>query len=39
MLYGQWVICQARGDLQQAERYSEEIYAVGCVRNDMAWKY
>jgi predicted ATPase/class 3 adenylate cyclase len=38
VLWGQWIFCQVRGELQQAEYHSEEMRRFGHARNDLMWQ-
>jgi predicted ATPase/class 3 adenylate cyclase len=39
VLYGQWVYCQTRGELDQARYHAEEVRRLGDARNDKTWKF
>ena len=38
VLWGQWVFCHVRAELEQAEDYSEEMRHLGDAQNDVMWK-
>ena len=38
ILWGQWVFCHVRAELEQAERLSEEMRQLGEAQNDTMWK-
>jgi predicted ATPase len=39
VLFGQWVLCNTRGELDQARRHAEEARRLGDERNDRAWRF
>ena len=38
VLWGHWVFCHVRAELEQAEEYSEAMRQLGDARNDPMWK-
>ena len=38
ILWGQWVFCHVRAELEQAEHLSEEMRHLGEAQNDTMWK-